>query len=170
MRKKLRAEDLIPVGLTLKVEAAGIGGCLVLAAFWSLRALAVIREKWSDAADGFSHGQEAAVPAFGTLLGPALYGFYAVAAGMLLLAAWHYAYHRRGARADYLMDRLPNRWEKHLRCLAVPVLGALASLLTAGVLGLLYRLYYIHWRNVALEARAYWEGLREAMAYWEGLR
>ena len=52
MRKKLRAGDLVPVGLTLKIEAAGIGGCLALAAFWSLRALYAIREKWSDAAEG----------------------------------------------------------------------------------------------------------------------
>lgn len=160
MRRKLTAQDLVPVGLTLKYEAAGIGGCLALAAFWSLRALYVIRSSWADAAEGFSHGQEAAVPVFRVLLGPAFYGFYAVAAGMLLLAAWHYAYHRRGARADYLMDRLPHRWEKHLRCLAAPVLGALAALLAAGLLGLLYRAYYLHWQRVALEARAYWEGLR----------
>lgn len=159
-KRKITAGGLVPVGLELKYELVGLGGCLLLALLWSLQALSAIREKWAEAVQGYSHGREIVVTAFPEIIGPALYGFYVIAVGVLMLAAWHYAYHRRGARADYLMDRLPNRWEKHLRCLAVPIMGALAALLTAGLMWLLYRAYYVHWQKIACEAKAYWEGMR----------
>jgi hypothetical protein len=55
-------------------------------------------------------------------------------------AARHYADHyREGSRPVYLMRRLPDRWEYHRRCLALPAATAAA---TAALLALSLALFY----------------------------
>lgn len=84
----------------------------------------------------------AVIPAFDSLLGSALLGFVAAAAAMLFFIAYYYSYHWQGSKSIYLMRRLPDRWELARRCLALPVLGALACLLAGAlVLGLYYGVY-----------------------------
>ena len=41
------------------------------------------------------------------------------------------------------MRRLPERWELHLRCLTVPVVGVLGAMSLQGILGIFYYLIYI---------------------------
>lgn len=80
----------------------------------------------------------AVMPDFVDLLGGALWGFLALAVAMLAFAVYHYAYHRQGSNAFYLMRRLPKRFELHRRCLALPIGAALGCALCAFVLLLLY--------------------------------
>lgn len=75
---------------------------------------------------------------FYQLLGSALTGFVIVAMCALVIIIYHYVYHRQGSKSIYLMKRLPNRFELHRRCLTLPILAALISLLAAGVLLLSY--------------------------------
>lgn len=75
---------------------------------------------------------------FYRLLGNSLWGFAAVALAAPALAVWHYLYHRQGSRADYRMRRLPDRWEYHRRCLALPALALVAAALMAAVMTLIF--------------------------------
>lgn len=69
--------------------------------------------------------------------------FVLVCAAMPFWALYHYAYHYNGSKSIYLMRRLPERWELHRRCLAVPAVGAVSSMALQGLLGSLYYLIYI---------------------------
>lgn len=60
--------------------------------------------------------------------------------GAAALALEHYLGHYRGSKSVYLMRRLPDRWEYHRRCLAVPVLTVLAA---AAAFGLQTGLHYL---------------------------
>lgn len=68
----------------------------------------------------------------------ALVCFWALALLMPLFIIYHYLYHRQGARSDYLMRRLPNRWVYHRRCVVLPVAAGLAALAAAMLVLLLY--------------------------------
>lgn len=69
--------------------------------------------------------------------------FILVCAMMPVWAAYHYYYHFSGSKSIYLMRRLPERWDLHRRCLALPAAGAAAALALQGLLGSLYYLIYI---------------------------
>lgn len=85
----------------------------------------------------------AVMPYFTELLHGSFWGLGIVAACMLALAVGFYGYHYQGGRSIYTMRRLPNRWELWRRCLTLPVLTALACLLLAGLLTLLYFEIYL---------------------------
>ena len=58
------------------------------------------------------------------------------------LALYHWFYHYQGSKSIYLMRRLPRRSELPVRCLAVPVAGALgAGALAAILLGVYWMVY-----------------------------
>lgn len=80
----------------------------------------------------------AVMPSCASLLGDWWMGFAALAACMLALAAWHYAYHYQGSRSMDLMRRLPNRFELHRRCLTLPLLAIGLCALAAFVLLLIF--------------------------------
>ena len=62
----------------------------------------------------------------------------------LVFLLWHYAYHYQGSRSVYLMRRLPDRWEYHRRCLAIPAATVAATaVLLAGSLALFYGAYML---------------------------
>ena len=63
---------------------------------------------------------------------------------LVLLAAYHYAYHRQGSKSIYLMRRLPSKLELHRRCLTLPIAGILIALLTAFLLLLIYYAVYMN--------------------------
>ena len=56
---------------------------------------------------------------------------------------FHYLYHYQGSRSIYLMRRLPDRWELLRRCIALPLCGALAALLTGLLITLLWAGIYL---------------------------
>ena len=85
----------------------------------------------------------ATMPDFKVLLGSFLSGFYVLAGLSVLLAALHYSYFYQESKSIYLMKRLSNPWELHLRCWTLPILGALCSLLLAFLVLLLYFAIYM---------------------------
>ena len=73
---------------------------------------------------------------FSPLFRGCLLGLALVALCLPLAVIHRYRYHSQGSRSIYLMRRLPNRWELHRRCLALP----LAALAICPVLALALRL------------------------------
>lgn len=99
------------------------------------------------------------MPDFADLLGSHLYGFLIVALCMLAVVIYHYVYHRQGSRSIYLMRRLPDSMELHRRCWALPVLCALASILLAFVMLLIYYAIYMLATPDACLSPGQWEKL-----------
>lgn len=84
----------------------------------------------------------AMMPAFAELLGGFLNGFLIMAVVMLGFIFYHYNYHHQESKSIYLMRRLPSRWERHRRCLVLPIMAALFCVLCMVViLGLYYLIY-----------------------------
>lgn len=80
---------------------------------------------------------------FAEVLGSSLWGFALAALAAAGLAGLHYASFYRGSMSVYLMRRLPDRFEWHRRCLALPCACiAACAVLAAALLGLFY-LFYI---------------------------
>lgn len=84
------------------------------------------------------------MPPFWMLAWRYLTPFPAVGAVALCAGALNnYLSCRFGARCDYTLRRLPDRWEYHRRCLVPPVLEALSCLLLFALLTGLYYLLYL---------------------------
>jgi hypothetical protein len=77
------------------------------------------------------------------ILGGRMMGFAAAALCMVPLSIYHYAYHYSGAKSIYVMRRIPDKFELHRRCLALPILGALAYAVMAALLILIYLGIYV---------------------------
>ena len=79
------------------------------------------------------------------VIGISFLGLLAVLLWAAVTAALHYADHyREGSRPVYLMRRLPDRWEYHRRCLAIPAATVAATaVLLAGSLALFYGAYML---------------------------
>ncbi len=58
------------------------------------------------------------------------------------LIVYHYAYHYRDSKSIYTMKRLQNKYELHIRCFTVPVIGiALSVIISITLMLLFYRFY-----------------------------
>lgn len=73
----------------------------------------------------------AVIEEFSAILSFRLAGFIVLAVSMLLLIAFHYAYHYQGSKSIYLMRRLPKRSELHKRCMVIPISVFVLTVLTA---------------------------------------
>ena len=55
----------------------------------------------------------------------------------------NYASFRQGSKNIYLMKRLPSRWELHRRCILLPALGMVGSLVMGFTLLMIYFAIYM---------------------------
>ncbi len=170
-KRKIDWERYAPVGSRADFQVRAVLVTLVLSALWSLRALFRIVDEFRDLRAVLDQGAYTFVVPYSMYLGSAFYGFMLICLVLLMVAVFNYASFRRGARTDYLMRRLPDRWEYHRRCLAVPIFGIGASVLTGLALWAIYRAVYWHlFREVTAgmedPARLIIEG---AVYRWRGL-
>lgn len=145
MKNKL--SRLAPPGINLKTERDVFVTGMVCAFLFSLgyvfRYINAYSSLFSWRRDERVFLEGAVMPDFCVLLDRSLLGFIVAAACMLALIIYHYAYHHQGTKSIYLMRRLPNRWERHRRCITLPLLAALVCLLAALVLLLIYYIIYM---------------------------
>ena len=143
-KKGITLEKLAPVGADVQKQLRWTGIALAASALWSLRGLLRIVRSMKILKAYIDQGVFSSVDAYPRYVSSAFFGFALLSLVLAGLAAWNYASFRRGARTDYLMRRLPDRWEYHRRCLAVPLLGIGASILISVALWALYRAVYWH--------------------------
>ena len=70
-------------------------------------------------------------------------GFIIAIFAFICLIMFHYGYHYKDSRSIYTMKRLPNKYELHIRCFTVPVIGITVSIVISALLLVLFYLYYI---------------------------
>lgn len=136
-----------PPGINAKSERnvflGGVAGALLFSCFYFVRlqdALAALYH-----IDGKS---QVLIPGvimkdFAELIDNCFLGFFMMALCFLILIGYHYAYHYRYSKSIYLMRRLPNRWELHRRCLAIPVMAAVSYMLIAFMVLVIYFAIYM---------------------------
>ncbi len=144
---KERFEREVPFGIDYQTELRLIGYGLLASLIYSLRfAAAYIQQSASlytmtGAEKILRDGAE--MLDFVYVLNDSLAGFPIIAGCMILLTAYHYAYHYRGSKSIYLMRRLPDRWELFRRCVTLPFAAGVFCLLAAFLLLLCYFAYYM---------------------------
>ena len=81
---------------------------------------------------------------FVRVLGTNLQMYQWMALALLAIQLWsHYRYFRQGARADYTLRRLPQRYARFRYCWSLPLLEAAAMLVLMVVMLLLFYGYYM---------------------------
>lgn len=148
MKHKLAGlSRLFPLGWPWDNELIGAACAQGISA---LTALCLFSYRFHQAADGLYLGvgperqlvSGARMPPYPLVLGNAMILFGVTALCLALLAVAHYLWHRHGARSDYLMRRLPRRWELAKRCLGgSALLLACTALIAAVVFGLCFIWY-----------------------------
>ncbi len=138
----------IPPGLNLKPERTAYSVGMLLSVLFSLLYFfprysdQLIRlYRWNGLQPAPLPG--AVMPDFAGILGQALIGFPVLSAMTAGFAALHYLYHYQESKSIYTMRRLTNRRELHRRCLTLPLLGFVLSVLTAFLLLLVFFAVYM---------------------------
>ena len=135
---KINWEKHTPPGFDWEMERGLFIAALVISCLWSLGFFF----RFSDAAH---YVEDTPVPYFYEVLGNALFCFPIAIAFMLVSIALNYAHFHSGSKSIYLMRRLPDPWERHRRCLMVPLWSALITLLAAILLFFIYYGVYMLW-------------------------
>ncbi len=131
--------NFAPVGrdvmADLRLYAIGFG----IAFFFSLSYFVSL----GNAVAGLHRGEWIWMTPFVNVLGVSLNLFPALALLSLVPIIIYYQMHWGSSKSIYLMRRIPDRWDLHRRCLTLPILMAVISLLMAVVLFWLYYGIYL---------------------------
>ncbi len=143
---KLKLSRFAPPGMDLKKWKKLFFALEIISAIYSLgfllRYIDAKGEMFLKTKNGLVLIPGSVMPDFVSLINSSLMGFVILGVCMLLLIAECYLYFYRDSKSIYLMKRLPDKWELHKRCIVLPVVCCLLSLLSALiVLSLYYGVY-----------------------------
>lgn len=140
-------ENYAPLGLDIAKERASWIFCMVASTCWCMTFLSRYwdyRSRLFEVRGGRKILLEGAkMPNFEFLTKDLFEVFGVVLIFCGLAIVYHYYYHYQGSKMMYLMRRLPNKWEVHIRCFALPVIAGVISVAYMLALRLLfYAIYY----------------------------
>ncbi len=151
MKEKMYRENWLetyaPPGLDIAKERASWVLCMVASTCWCMR---FVGRYWDYRSRLFEiRGSRkillegAKMPNFEFLTKDLFEVFGVVLIFCGLVIVYHYYYHYQGSKMMYLMRRLPNKWEVHIRCFTLPVIAGVVSIIYMLLLRLLfYAIYY----------------------------
>lgn len=87
--------------------------------------------------------EDAMMPGFEELAANRFEVFYLVIIYCVIIMVYHYFYHYQGSKMMYLMKRLPNKWEVHIRCCILPIAAIVITILYRNILKMLCYAIYI---------------------------
>ncbi len=145
MRKKIDLAKYAPPGMDISQETGFFITGLMCAALYSMLFLDRYWDAYEDLWVGYKHEElfpGIQIEPFVEILEGSLNGYFLLAGCMLVIAANHYAYFRRGSKSIYLARRLPDRGYLRRVCWTLPLWGIGISLAAALIsLGAYYALY-----------------------------
>ena len=124
----------------------GLAGCTAVMWLYFLLRYWNARSRLFTLTNGVQILREGAeMPVLPLILGMGFLPLFTLAGTAICTMFAHYVGHyREGSRPAYLMRRLPDRWENHRRCLAIPAATVAATaVLLAGSLALFYGAYML---------------------------
>ena len=169
MKKGL--ERNVPAGIDYRTELRWIGNGLLAGFLFSIGFFTRFQSNyqalfhWNET--GKTLKEYAVMPDFVYVLNYGLAGFLILAVCMILLAAYHYAYHYMGSKSIYLMRRLPDRWALFRRCGTLPAIAVVCCLLAAFILLLCYYGFYMWVTPEACLQPGQWQKI---WMVWMGVR
>lgn len=153
-----------PPGRDARQEAESVFGCLTIVTLlsWILFVIYYVDawegvHRWENGVRVLRAGVK--MQDLEVIIGNIPLLFWIPVGSAAVLAVLHYADHyREGSRPVYLMRRLPDRWEYHRRCLAIPTAAAAAAaVLLAASLTLFYGIYIYFTPAACVIAPGQWE-------------
>ena len=143
-----KLERYAPPGYELKTELRYILYISVASFLVSFMFFLRFREAYNLLFD-FENGVKvllpnAQMPDFETLIKGAFSSFQALSLWISYYIWYHYRYFKVETKSVYLMLRLPNRFEYHMRCWAIPLAFILLSYLAIILLKVVYFTYYLN--------------------------
>lgn len=146
-RERSWMEQYVPPGISLAQEIAYWKLAMIGSTLWSMLFLIQYLNSrsalYKTVAGKRVLIEGAMMPSFEDLITGKMEVFYLVIIYCIIIAVYHYFYHYQGSKMMYLMRRLPNKWEVHIRCLSLPVCAAVIAVIEALVLKMLYYAVYI---------------------------
>lgn len=140
-------EQYAPPGIPIVQEVRYWGIGMTICTFWCLQ---FIFRYWEERSSLYYQRagrlilfEDACMPAFQDLTANLFVIFYFVIIYCVLLAVYHYFYHYQGSKMIYLMRRLPDKWELHIRCLLLPIVAGMIALAYRYMLEMLFYAIYI---------------------------
>ena len=144
--KKPDLSRYAPLGINVRSEwqgyVAGLAVAVVYSMIYLLRYFNARENLYEWTLKGRELIEGAVMPDFAELMEGTLLVFLAIALTMMGLVIYHYIYHRLDTKSYYVMRRLPSRWELHLRCLTLPMIGLLICGAAALIMIIIY--YWIY--------------------------
>lgn len=140
-------ENYAPPGIPFKQEMAYWELAMIGSTLWSMWFIVQYLESRSYLYETIAGKrvliEGAMMPSFEDLMKGRFEVFYLVIIYCVIISAYHYFYHYQGSKMMYLMKRLPNKWEVHVRCLLLPICGSVIAVVEMLVLKMLYYAIYI---------------------------
>ncbi|MBQ8518057.1 MAG: hypothetical protein IJ455_00435 [Agathobacter sp.] len=148
MREKTKwLEKYAPPGIDVSTEIAWLIGGNVLATLHSMMFLVhyvtARGELYERRVSGMVLIEGTVIRGFGELTAGVFLSMQVVCIIALLVSVYHYFYHYQGSKMMYLMKRLPDKWEVHKRCLALPIAGSCITFVWMMLLKMIYYAIYI---------------------------
>lgn len=143
-----KLERYAPPGYELKTELSYILFLSVASLLVSFMFFLRFREAYNLLFE-FENGVKvllpnAQMPGFETLSKDAFFSFRTLSPWISCFIWYHYRYFKVETKSVYLMLRLPNRFEYHMRCWAIPLAFILLSYLAITLLKVVYFTYYLN--------------------------
>lgn len=140
-------ETYAPPGIDITKEKMGWIFCMVASTCWCMNFLLRYWDYYTRLYE-MSGGRKvlianAKMPNFEYLTKDLFEVFGLVILFCVLTVVYHYYYHYQGSKMMYLMRRLPNRWEVHVRCFTLPVIASVISIVYMVVLRMLFYSIYL---------------------------
>ena len=143
--KKLRY--YLPLGIEpvseLKWLAGGLTGCCLASLLFFVRYFEHYSTLFETVGKDRVIISGAAMPHFAYIASDCFSLFISFSAAMVYLGIYHYYYHYMGSKSIYTMKRLPSFWELWRRCITIPFIAGVVSLLIAFILLMLYFAFYM---------------------------
>ncbi len=140
-------ESKAPLGIELAKEITIFVSGMLLSLLYSLIYLAnyvIERNNLYERIDEERVLRAGAImPSFETLIEGRMIGFGIVIVILICISVYHYIYHYMDSKLVYLMKRLPSRWELHKRCLVLPIVGIIVTLVCSLLLWFIYYGIYL---------------------------
>lgn len=142
-----RIEKILPVGIPIKKELAGIITGVILAV---IRSLFYFESYYNYYNNLFEHYGSKKILVQGRLMADfyvviddSFEGFLVVIFLLIALIVFHYAFHYIDSKSIYIMKRLSRKSELHIRCLTVPIISILTCIILPAILLLVYFKHYM---------------------------
>lgn len=145
--KRSWLESYVPLGIPLKQEVRYWGVTMAISTLWCLQFLLRYLEYRGSLYEIRGKRkillENAKMPNFEYLTKDLFEIFFIVFLFCVLLVIYHYYYHYQGSKMMYLMRRLPNKWELHVRCFTLPVIGCVIMFAYMCLLRALFYMIYV---------------------------